>query len=98
MAWAYETVAIWLMRPLSSTRILSASSKPGKDQANARFDTRRLSLPCGPFCEVNEHPGHDSALPLLWGFFSAELLEARRRMTELPDIIARRPAGVTDRV
>ncbi len=51
-----------------------------------------------PFCEVGEHAGHDSARCLACeGFFSEGLLEALRRMTELPDIIARRPAGAADR-
>ena len=52
-----------------------------------------------PFCEAGEHAGRDSARCLTCeGFLSEGLLEALRRMTELPAIIARRPAGATDRV
>jgi hypothetical protein len=51
-----------------------------------------------PFCEVGEPAGRDSARCLACeGFFSEGLLEALRRMTELPDVIVRRPAGATDR-
>ncbi len=51
-----------------------------------------------PFCEVGEHAGHDSARCLACeGFLSEGLLEALRRMTELPAVIARQPAGATDR-
>jgi hypothetical protein len=50
-----------------------------------------------PFCEAGEHAGHDSARCLACeGFFSEGLLEALHRMTELPAIIARRPAGAAD--
>ncbi len=52
-----------------------------------------------PLCEAGEHAGNDSARCLAFeGFISEGLLEALRRMTELPAIIARRPAGATDRV
>ena len=52
-----------------------------------------------PFCEVGEHAGHDSARCLACdSFFSEGLLEALRRLTDLPDTITRQPAGATDRV
>jgi hypothetical protein len=52
-----------------------------------------------PFCGVDEPSGHDYSARCLFcgGFFSEGLLEALRRMSELPDIITRQPAGAADR-
>jgi hypothetical protein len=51
-----------------------------------------------PFCEDGEHAGRDSARCIACeGFFSEGLLQALRRMSELPATIARRPAGAAER-
>ena len=51
-----------------------------------------------PFCEVDEHAGHDSSRCLYCGGFISEgLLEALGRMTELPAIITHQPAAAIDR-